>query len=134
VVLCVWAPQCMDDLEICMHVCIPIILISTYGCTLREDKGMHGMHTYFLHSCAWVRNYAVDRCVVMCTCVCDRGAWRRLCMAGRRAFMHAYGMNRHACVCACGVNKNACVRAYGFKQPRLGGKADGCKTYLFWKF
>jgi hypothetical protein len=32
---------------------------------------------------------------------------------------------------ACGVNRCARVHAYGFKQPRLGGKVDGCKTYLF---
>jgi hypothetical protein len=57
-----------------------------------------------------------------------------MCLWDEQVHVCACGMDRHACVHACGVNRRACVRACGVKQPRLGGKADGCQTYLFWRF
>jgi hypothetical protein len=108
-----WAPQCVGDPEICVHRCVLVIRISMHGCTRRGEKGVHSMHAYLRHSCAWVCIYVVDKHAVMRSYVRDRGAWRRLCMADRHALIRAYGMNRRTCVRACGVNRHANVRTYG---------------------
>jgi hypothetical protein len=114
------------------------------GAPHRGEKGTHGMRACLLHSCAWVRDCVVDRRAVMHACVRDRGAWRRPCMADRHALMHLW--DEQACMCAhlWGEQARMCARLWGeqaricaclwVKQSRLGGKADGCKTHLFWRF
>jgi hypothetical protein len=135
----------MGNLEICTHACTLVIWISVHGCTHKGDKGTHGMHACFLHSCAWVCGYVVDKRAVMRAYVHDRGAWRRRCMAdrytlmcvcgmNRRAWVHACGMNRHTYVCACGVNRCTYVRTYGLNRCALETRLIGEKLIFFGDF